>query len=106
VKTCILASRNPEEASKAIAQIRAETGLDNIHCMKLDLGEAASIEEFSSRWKAHGLPLHILVNNAGALSIFWRGKLIAPTHSEKNSSITRYFETANVLLQEVTRRID
>lgn len=35
--------------------------------MELDLGSLASIRKFATNFKQKGLPLHILVNNAGIM---------------------------------------
>lgn len=65
----ILACRNVSLANLARAHIIRETGNKNIRCMKLDLSSFKSIRKFADDFLATGLPLHILINNAGVMGM-------------------------------------
>ena len=41
----------------------------NVEYMQLDLGSFESTKRFVTTFKAKGLPLHILINNAGIMSV-------------------------------------
>ena len=41
--------------------------LQSVDFMKLDLGSLKSIQTFAKNFKEKGLPLHILINNAGIM---------------------------------------
>lgn len=41
----------------------------NVEYMQLDLGSFESTKKFVSDFKGKGLPLHILINNAGIMAV-------------------------------------
>lgn len=57
--TVIVASRNPDRAADALAD------LQHVETSPLDLTDPTSIDAFVARYLASGRPLHILINNAG-----------------------------------------
>lgn len=65
----IVASRSLTKCEAAVGEIkkfcadRPEAG--EVECLRVDLAEAKSIKAFVEEFLAKGLPLHILVNNAG-----------------------------------------
>ncbi|KAI8869219.1 NAD(P)-binding protein [Ramicandelaber brevisporus] len=69
----ILASRSADKTAAAINDINAtleaiaKTGakVGSVEFLKLDLASFASIRQFVEEFKSKGLPLHLLVNNAG-----------------------------------------
>ncbi|KAJ1983465.1 Retinol dehydrogenase 13 [Dimargaris verticillata] len=63
----ILACRNPDITQKAIDRLKQETDLDHMEFMELDLASLTSVAGFCNTFKAKGLPLHLLVNNAGIM---------------------------------------
>ncbi|RMX57299.1 hypothetical protein pdam_00012846 [Pocillopora damicornis] len=65
--TVIIACRDTAEAEKAIKKIREELPQAEVEYMELDLASLASIRKFVMNFKKKGLPLHILVNNAGIM---------------------------------------
>ena len=60
--TVVVPARTPGKASAALA------GMDGVELESLDLGDPASIDAFAARFVASGLPLHMLVNNAGIMA--------------------------------------
>lgn len=65
--TVIIACRDTTEAEKAIKKLREELPQAEVEYMELDLASLASIRKFVMNFKKKGLPLHILVNNAGIM---------------------------------------
>lgn len=60
-----IACRSPERASTAIAEIRAEAGSELVEALALDLSDFASVRACAAAFLERGLPLHLLINNAG-----------------------------------------
>ena len=64
--TLVLACRNPEKAAKAIQDMKAETGNENIHSVALDLASLDSVRAFKELYKKENFPpLYSIVCNAG-----------------------------------------
>ncbi|KAJ1968412.1 Retinol dehydrogenase 13 [Dispira parvispora] len=64
----ILACRSPEAARQAMDRLAIETDLDNMEFMALDLASLESVKQFCDQFQRRGLPLHLLVNNAGIMN--------------------------------------
>jgi NAD(P)-dependent dehydrogenase (short-subunit alcohol dehydrogenase family) len=66
----ILACRDETKANNAIESIKKECSKDaisgSLDFMHIDLSDLASVTKFVDTFKEKNLPLHILVNNAGA----------------------------------------
>lgn len=60
-----VACRSAQRAQGAIDEIRAIAGAGLVDFLELDLGEFASIRACAKAFLARGLPLHLLINNAG-----------------------------------------
>lgn len=65
--TVIMACRDAGAAREAIKQLKEEQPQANVEFMELDLGSLGSIQKFVNEFKKKGIPLHILVNNAGIM---------------------------------------
>lgn len=61
----LIACRSAERARGAIEEMRAIAGAGPVDFLPLDLGDFASIRACADRFLARGLPLHLLINNAG-----------------------------------------
>jgi NAD(P)-dependent dehydrogenase (short-subunit alcohol dehydrogenase family) len=61
--TVVLAARNEKKARQAVADIRRETGNENVYYELVDLARKYSIQELAERWPGK---LDVLINNAGA----------------------------------------
>jgi len=64
-----LACRNAEEALKVVEEIKKNTGNENIHFMKLDLGDLESVRNFAKEWQSKNIQIDCLINNAGVMAI-------------------------------------
>jgi retinol dehydrogenase 12 len=60
-----IACRSLARAQTAVQAIRAATGNTQVEALALDLGDFASVHQCAASLLARGLPLHLLVNNAG-----------------------------------------
>lgn len=60
-----IACRSAERAQDAINEIRALAGAGPVDFLPLDLGDFASIRACAGDFLTRGLPLHLLINNAG-----------------------------------------
>lgn len=60
-----LACRSVERAEAAMARIRAEVPNARLDVLPLDLGSLDAVRKSAESFLARGLPLHLLVNNAG-----------------------------------------
>ena len=61
----LITARRAESGEAAAASIRAEVPAAEVRHMVLDLASFASIRAFAGAFHALGLPLHLLINNAG-----------------------------------------
>jgi NAD(P)-dependent dehydrogenase (short-subunit alcohol dehydrogenase family) len=60
-----LAVRNTDAGVKAAQDIAKSTGSDDVHVAALDLADQATVISFVQCWNG---PLHLLINNAGAIT--------------------------------------
>jgi retinol dehydrogenase 12 len=61
----ILACRSAARTEPVVAELKRETGNDQIEWIPLDLGDLASVRRCAEQLLARDLPLHGLINNAG-----------------------------------------
>jgi NAD(P)-dependent dehydrogenase (short-subunit alcohol dehydrogenase family) len=64
----ILACRNLNKANQAVNDIINATQNQQVDAMVLDLNSFDSIRQFAIDFGARGLPLHVLINNAGIMA--------------------------------------
>lgn len=60
-----LACRSLDKARPVLDEIRAQTGDERVDALALDLGDFESVRACARAFLERGLPLHLLVNNAG-----------------------------------------
>jgi len=65
----ILTARDVKRGEAAAQAIREAHPDASIEVMQLDLASLASVRRFAEMYKAQALPLHVLINNAGALGL-------------------------------------
>lgn len=72
--TVVIASRSKERLQRAAEEIRAATSNDAVAPIELDLASLASVRAATASFERLGLPLHVLVNNAGVAGVRGRTK--------------------------------
>uniref|UniRef100_A0ACD5XQ48 Uncharacterized protein n=1 Tax=Avena sativa TaxID=4498 RepID=A0ACD5XQ48_AVESA len=65
----VMTARNLAAADSVRKAVIAETPAATIHVMELDLSSIASVRKFAADYIDKGLPLNILINNAGVMAI-------------------------------------
>ncbi|XP_049421019.1 retinol dehydrogenase 12, like [Epinephelus fuscoguttatus] len=63
----IMACRDMEKAQAAVKEVIENSGNENVVCMKLDLADSKSIQEFAEAINKDEPKLNILINNAGVM---------------------------------------
>ncbi|ORX91545.1 NAD(P)-binding protein [Basidiobolus meristosporus CBS 931.73] len=63
-----MASRDEKKSLEACEKIKAETGNQNVEFIALDLADFKSVEKAANEFLAKGLPLHLLILNAGYMA--------------------------------------
>ncbi|XP_016375599.1 dehydrogenase/reductase SDR family member on chromosome X-like [Sinocyclocheilus rhinocerous] len=63
------AGNEEQEGLAAVKKIREELNQGKVEFMYLDLASLTSVRLFVQRYRAKGLPLHVLVNNAGVMLV-------------------------------------
>jgi len=61
----VMACRSEEKAKAAIKAIKEETHNDQLEFLQLDLSDLHNVKAAADNFLSRGLPLHILINNAG-----------------------------------------
>jgi len=65
----VIASRTEKKGLDAVAELGKMKADAKVEFMQLDLANSKSIEAFANAFIKKGLPLHILVNNAGIMGV-------------------------------------
>lgn len=65
----IITSRDAQRGEQAAAQVRAVVSGASIEVMTLDLASLTNIHTFATAVLSKGMPLHALINNAGAIGL-------------------------------------
>jgi retinol dehydrogenase 12 len=60
-----IACRSAANGLEAVKKIKTQSGSSNVESLVLDLGDFDSIRRCAAEFLAKGLPLHLLINNAG-----------------------------------------
>jgi len=61
----ILHGRNPEKGKQILADIKAQTGNENLHYYNADFAELAQVKALANTVLANHTQLNVLINNAG-----------------------------------------
>ncbi|KZT54674.1 NAD(P)-binding protein [Calocera cornea HHB12733] len=64
-----LASRNPQKAATALADLQHTTGKADVHFLPLDLADLGSVRRAAEDFQRKEKQLHLLFNNAGAMLV-------------------------------------
>lgn len=64
-----MACRDKARGEAAVEDVKKLSGNDKVEFMQLDLMSLESVRKFAEEFKARGLPLHSLINNAGIMAL-------------------------------------
>jgi len=69
--TVVLTARSEEKGRKALADVKAASGNEDVHFLQLDLADLENVKSFKQRFtKApYGGKIDVLMNNAGVMAI-------------------------------------
>uniref|UniRef100_UPI00358F9478 WW domain-containing oxidoreductase isoform X2 n=1 Tax=Myxine glutinosa TaxID=7769 RepID=UPI00358F9478 len=67
----ILASRHQGRTKEAVNRIRNEWAAATVEGINLDLASLKSVHDFAEAFTSRGIPLHILICNAGVMGLPW-----------------------------------
>jgi len=65
----VLVARSRERGEATLEEIRRASGNPEIHLLLADLSSQAQIRQLAKDFQATGLPLHVLLNNAGVIQL-------------------------------------
>ncbi|GAA0149214.1 dehydrogenase [Lithospermum erythrorhizon] len=96
----IMAVRNTESGKKVRETILKEVPHAKIDVMELDLSSLASVRKFVSEYNSSGLPLNILINNAGIMATPFK---LSPDGIEMQFATNHlgHFLLTNLLLEKM-----
>ncbi|KAI0046508.1 NAD-P-binding protein [Auriscalpium vulgare] len=63
-----LAARSEAKAHEAIAELKAHTGKEDVHFLRLDLADLTSVRRAAEEFTANEQHLHLLFNNGGVMN--------------------------------------
>lgn len=64
-----IACRSPERGREAVQALKRDSGSERIEVLTLDLGDLGSVRACAQDFLQRGLPLHLLINNAGVAGV-------------------------------------
>lgn len=98
----VMAVRTISSGEAVKNSILKETNSARIHVLQLDLSSMASVRRFASEFKALGLPLNILINNAGVMACPYQ---LSPDGIELQFATNHigHFLLTNLLLEDMKR---
>eukprot|EP01114_Cavostelium_apophysatum_P000007 TRINITY_DN10008_c0_g1_i1.p1 TRINITY_DN10008_c0_g1~~TRINITY_DN10008_c0_g1_i1.p1 ORF type:complete len:308 (-),score=70.34 TRINITY_DN10008_c0_g1_i1:49-972(-) len=103
----ILACRSKEKGEIAVVYITKEIANSEhkgtVELMILDLSDLKSVRQFAADFKTKGLPLHILINNAGIMNVPTLVKTVDGFESTLAANHLGHFLLTNLLLDELKK---
>ncbi|HEV7734556.1 MAG TPA: SDR family oxidoreductase [Candidatus Binatia bacterium] len=96
----VVACRSEEKGRAAVADIRREASSDAVDLLPLDLGSLASVRRGAAAFLARGLPLTLLVNNAGVAG--QRGRTADGFELHFGTNHLGHFLLTQLLLDRIT----
>jgi len=97
-----LACRTESRALEAIKKIKDETQSDAVEFIPLDLGSLKSVRDCAHQFKTRGLPLHLLINNAGVMAFPERQLTVDGYEAQFATNHLGHFLLTNLLLDVMT----
>jgi NAD(P)-dependent dehydrogenase (short-subunit alcohol dehydrogenase family) len=94
----LLACRSLPKAEAAAQQIRDQVPGAAVEARVLDLASQASVHKFAQDYLAAGLPLHLLINNAGVMDIPKRAQTADGFEMQFGTNVLGHFTLTGLLL--------
>ncbi|CAE7463398.1 Dhrs13 [Symbiodinium necroappetens] len=85
--TVVLTARSEEKGRKALADVKAASGNEDVHFLQLDLADLENVKSFKQRFtkEPYGGKIDVLMNNAGVMAIPERKDQLDQLHACKMS---------------------
>lgn len=99
----ILAGRNPEKGEAAAAKIRDAAPNADVRFELCDLASLASIRAFAERINASGLPIDVLINNAGVMAYADRRETADGFEAQFGTNHLGHFALTGLLLPSLRK---
>jgi NAD(P)-dependent dehydrogenase (short-subunit alcohol dehydrogenase family) len=99
----LLASRDRAKGEAALARLRAEVPDANAELVQLDLASIASVREVAAAEEARGLPLDLLINNAGVMAPKTRQQTKDGFELQFGTNVLGHFALTALLLPALVR---
>ena len=96
-----LVCRNAERAGRAAEEVRESSGNPAVHPIAADLRVRAEVRRAAEAFLASGRPLHLLLNNAGAVFGIPRGETVDGVEQTLALNHLAYFELTLRLLERL-----
>ena len=96
----VLVCRSPERGERTVARITAETGNRNVDLLLADLSSQNEIRRVSREFLKSERPLHVLLNNAGAV-IMKRGETVDGIETTFGLNHLAYFLLTHLVLDRI-----
>jgi NAD(P)-dependent dehydrogenase (short-subunit alcohol dehydrogenase family) len=99
----LLASRDRAKGEAALGRLRAEVPYASAELVQLDLASLASVREVASAEAARGLPLDLLINNAGVMAPRTRQETKDGFEVQFGTNVLGHFALTGLLLPALER---
>jgi NAD(P)-dependent dehydrogenase (short-subunit alcohol dehydrogenase family) len=97
----VLVCRDRGRADETVAEIRTQTGNQNVQAMLADLSSQQAVRQLARDYLATDRPLHVLVNNAGVVNLH-RTLTVDGIETVFAVNHLAYFLLTNLLLDRLT----
>lgn len=101
--TVVLACRDAAKAEAAASRIRAEIPSGNVEILQLDLASLGSVRRSAEAELARGLPLDLLINNAGIMAPRTRRLSIDGFEAQFGTNVLGHFALTARLMPALAR---
>jgi len=99
----ILAGRNPDKGAGAVSKVRDFAPNSDVRFELLDLASLASIRDFAARINASGVPVDVLINNAGVMAYLDRRETADGFEAQFGTNHLGHFALTGLLLPSLRK---
>jgi NAD(P)-dependent dehydrogenase (short-subunit alcohol dehydrogenase family) len=101
----ILAARDPARGTAAIARLRSEVPSAQVELGLLDLASLAAVRDFAARELDRGLPLDLLIDNAGVMAPPKRLETVDGFELQFGTNVLGHFALTGLLFPAIERAV-